>query len=311
MHRRRWAFLPLLLALMACGPIPGPTPAVSSTPFASPTPATGATVLMRLDACPVTCLDPRRVQYWSDGTVIRFDPGEGRFLVRRLGEAGLARVTARIGLDGDLLVRELRADPVLLPGRTAPPYTGLDTYTFYPPSPSGAFLRISTVRAGSLDPALWRSTPEIDRLTALGDALLDPDALAQGGWSDPAWLAYDPPERMVYVIARDSVAPFSSPDVGSRSGPLGQDLVSFGITAPSPLDAWPITRCTRLTRRALDDLLATLPAPAFPGGVPISPLVRVSLGDATRSRELVVMVLVPLPDELARDCSDPALGYVW
>jgi len=302
------AVLLVALVLAACNPAPSPSP----SPATSIAPASGATVLIRMDACTkAACLDPRRIQYWTDGTVIRLDPEQGRLVARRLTPAGLARVSARLSEDADLLGAELRADPVLQPGRTAPPYTGEDTYAFYPPAPAGVFLRISTVLASTLDRTVWQSTPRIDRLSALGAALLDPEALAQGGWSDPAWLPYDPPSRFVFVAARQGVPPSTEPDIGADDVQLGRGLFEFGVSAPSPLNAWPITRCARLTRAGADDLLAALPASAVPTAGRTAPLIRMSLGDATRSRELMVTILVPLPDELGLDCTDALLGYVW
>ena len=118
MTRGRWALVLLVLVLAACGPTPiASPPAVTSPPaVASPGPVAGATVLIRLDACPLSCVDPRRIQYWSDGTVIRLDAGAERLVVRRLTKTGLATVTARIERDRDLLVTEMRADAVLVPG---------------------------------------------------------------------------------------------------------------------------------------------------------------------------------------------------
>jgi hypothetical protein len=299
----RAALLPAVLLLSACGTAPSPSP--------STVPASGATVLLRMDACRKTCTDPRRIQYWSDGTVIRVDPASGACVVRRLAPAGLASLRARLARDADLLARELRADPVLAPGATQPPYTGDSTYTFWPPTQPGVFLRVSTVVLADLDRSLWRPTPEIERLSALGDALLDPEAVGGGAWLDPAWESYDPPIRLVYVIARPSAAPFTLPDIGALNAPLGRDLASFGVDAPSPLSAWQFTRCARLPLDRLAMLLDSLPASAFPAGALASPFIRVALGDATRSRELMLMIVRPLPDESRLACTDSALGYVW
>jgi hypothetical protein len=297
------ALLPAAVLLGACGPAPTPSP--------STVPASGATVLIRMDACPKTCTDPRRIQYWSDGTVIRVDPASGAFVVRRLAPAGLASLRARLAQDADLLARELRADPVLVAGATQPPYTGDSTYTFWPPTKPGVFLRVSTVVLADLDRLVWRPTPQIERLSALGDALLDPDVVGGGAWLDPDWATYDPTMRLVYVIARPSAAPFTSPDIGALNAPLGRDLDSFGVSAPSSLSAWQFTRCARLPLDRLAILLDSLPASAFQAGALAGPFVQVALGDATRSRELRLTIVRPLPDESRLACTDSGFGYVW
>lgn len=303
-QRQTWSALLLICAVLAaCAP--------ASTPTLSSSPSVRTTVLVRVDHCAKVCVDSRRIQYWSDGMVIRLSADGRQFERRQLTASGADRVLRRLQQDVDLLAGEFWADPVLLPGRERPPYTGIDTYSFYRPAVDGGLIRTASVNAATLDLSTWASTPQMDRLSALGLALLDPEALAGDGWSDPSWTAYDPPARMVFVATRPSAAPFSTPDIGAANVPLGRDLLSFGIEAVSPLNAWQYTRCALLDRTEADQLLAGLPTSAFPLADRLVPLQRVMLGDATRDRELMVMVLIPLPDELTRTCSDPWLGYVW
>jgi hypothetical protein len=218
-------------------------------------------------------------------------------------------VRDRTARDSDLLAAELRADPVLAPGATEPPYSGFSTYTLYP-DPGGPFRRISTIDPQTLRGTVWRPTPTMERLAALATDLLDVERLAAGAWVDPAWMPWEPDVRFLFLAARASGQPWPTPDVATGS-PLDGDLALLADSVPSPLNAWPETRCARMTTSAGEALLGTLPPGTVPSAANRPAFVRVLLGDAARGRALMVMFVTPMPDEVAGGCSAPTLAWVW
>jgi hypothetical protein len=300
----------MLLAITACGPVL-PSPSVVSPPPASAAgslPAPESRVILRVDACPVGCDDPRGIEFLADGRVVRRE-GDGRLLVRQLSADGLSSVRERIARDGSLLGAELRADPTLAPGATVPPYTGFSTYTFYPTA-GGPFLRISTVDPASLAGTVWRPTATMERLASLARDLLDVEGLAGGEWLDPAWTAWEPGMRYLFLAARAAGLPLPTPDVGA-GGPLDGDLALLADEVPSPLDAWPETRCRQLSTADAETLLGTLPVGTIPPAAARPAYLRLLLGDAARERVIMLIVVTPFADEAVGGCSAPTLAWVW
>ena len=270
----------------------------------SPSRAAAADLLVRLDVCADVCVDPRREEYLADGRVIHLDLQTGRLVERRLSPSGLARVTARLATAAGLLAHDLSVDPVPVPGKT-PPGHGATGYTFIAPTAGGGRATVRTVTARSLDSGYWQPDPRIDRLTALGDALLEPETLAGAdGWADPGWTRFFPTKVAVFVHVRDGVAPFSSPDLGATGWPFGGDPRTFGEPFASPLDAWPIARCAVLNAAAADAAAARLPEGALaPWGY--TDFWRAGTAAwAQRGLELQVSLRSVLPDQDSLPCGD-------
>ena len=271
-------------------------------PSTSPMPAG---LIVRLDVCADVCIDPRRDEYLDDGRVIHLDLATGRLMERRLSPAGLARVEARVAEDADLLDADRSVDPVPLQGKE-PPGHGAISYTFLTPIPAGGNARVRTVTSGSLDPGYWTPDRRIDRLTALGDALLAPEAVAgPDGWADAAWALYRPDKVAVFVHAREGTAPFSSPGFGPAGWPGVGDPRAFAEPFASPLDAWPIARCATLDRDAATTAVAALPAVLDPAD-PDAFWREGAFGWESGRSEILVVVRTLLPDEEAVPC-----GGLW
>jgi hypothetical protein len=278
-------------------PTPTRTPSVVAP---SPTPAG---LIVRLDVCADVCIDPRRDEYLDDGRVVHLDLTAGRLMERRLSPAGLARVEARVAADADLLGADLTVDPVPLPGKE-PPGHGAISYTFYAPADAGGRATVRTVTPGSLDAGYWTPDPRIDRLTALGDALLDPEALAgPDGWAEAAWAPYGAAKTAVFVHAREGIAPFSSPDLGANGWPGGGDPRAFGEPFASPLDAWPLARCAVVDAAEAAGAVAALPGPLDPSD-PDAFWREGTFGWEAGGLEVLVVVRTLLPDEETLPCED-------
>jgi hypothetical protein len=122
---------------------------------------------------------------------------------------------------------------------------------------------VRTVLSDSLDPGYFVPDERIDRLTALGDALLEPQTLAGAdGWADPAWTQYMPRKTVAHLFVHEGVAPFSSPDVGPSGWPFGDDPRTFGQPFASTEPWWPVARCAVLDATAANEAVAALPAGA-------------------------------------------------
>jgi hypothetical protein len=285
----------------AAPPTPAPTPAATSSSTPAPL---AADIIVRLDVCADVCVDPRREEYLADGRVIHLDLDTHDLLERRLSPAGLARVRFRVAADADLLARDLRVEPVPVAGRE-PPGHGATGYTFIAPAATGGRATVRTLTADSLDEGYWQPDPRIDRLTALGDALLDPDALAGAdGWADPAWSPYAPAKTAVFVHVRDGIAPFSSPDVGATGWPFGADPRTFGAAFASTMDAWPIARCALMDTAAADAAAAALPSGSLGEAGRRALLRDGTMAWADRGLELEVLLRPLLPDQEAMACGD-------
>ena len=226
---------------------------------------------------------------------------------RGLSPAGLARVQARVAEDAGLLARDLSVDPVPVPGKTASGH-GAIGYTFIAPTEAGGRATVRTLTAPSLDAGYWQPDPRIDRLTALGDALLDPEALAgPDGWADREWSVHVPAKTAVFVHVRDGVAPFSSPDVAGTGWPLGDDPRTFGEPFASTMDAWPIARCAVLDAAAASTAAASLPA----GALDRDPAALLRMGTmawAERALEMEIVFRPLLPDQESQPCGDLWIG---
>jgi hypothetical protein len=252
----------------------------------------------------------RRVEYLADGRVIRQDLETWRLQERRLAPAGLSRVEARVAEDADLLARDLEVDPVRVPGKDWPAH-GVGTYRFITQGDAGGRVTVSTATGGSLDPGYFVPDERIDRLTALGDALLEPETLAGAdGWADPAWSQYVPQKVVVHIFARDGVAPFSSPDVGATDWPFGDDPRTFGEPFVASQSGSPVARCAVLDSTAANDAAAALPA----GSLSRDPTVfwrEGTMAWAERGLELEVSLWALLPDQdrEAQPCGD--LWLAW
>ena len=283
---------------------PAPTPMAAGSPSATPSPVATGDLLVRLDVCADVCIDPRREEYLADGRVIHLEPQSGQLVERRLSPAGLALVRSRLIADADLLGRDLNVFPEPVPGKT-PPGHGVESFAFLVPGEADGRVTVRTVTAPSLDPGYWQTDPRIDRLTALGDALLDPEKLAgSDGWADAAWTAYEPSKTAVFVHVRDGAAPFSSPDLGAAGWPLGDDPRTLGEPFASTMDAWPIARCA-----VMDAATASEAAVALPAGVldPQDPAAFWRMGTmawAERGLELDVAFRTLLPDQESQSCAD-------
>ena len=288
------------------------TPSATSAPTSTPTPVPSSSpetaLLIRLDVCADTCVDPRRVEYLADGRVVRLDLETGRLVERTLSPAGLARVRARVAEDATLLGRDLDVFPEPVPGKT-PPGHGVISYAFIAPTAAGGRATIRTVTAPSLDAGYWVPDPRIDRLTALGDGLLDPEKLAgSDGWAGAYWTAYEPARTAVFVHVRDGAAPFSSPDLGATGWPFGADPRTFGEPFASTMDAWPIARCALMDTADARAAAAALPAGALGPEDPASLLRMGTMAWAAKGLELDVTLRVPLPDDAGTPCGDLWIG---
>jgi hypothetical protein len=282
-------------------PTPAPSPSSSAAPSSSPAPSG---LLVRLDVCADVCVDPRQAEYLGDGRVIAAGRDGATFLVRRLSADGLARVRDLLASHADLLAADLSVDAVPMPGKD-PPAHGVISYTLIAPTTAGGRATVRTFTSGSLETDLWVPDERRDRLSALGDALLDPETLAgAGGWVDAAWSSYAPERTAVFVHAREGAEPFSSPDLGPDGWPGGSDPTQFGAAFASPLDAWPISRCAVMPAADAAELAAGLPAGALSPEDASAAWREGTIGWADDGLELMVLFRALLPDEEALPCGD-------
>lgn len=237
-HRLPALFL-ACLALVACGPAKIPVSAGGGSP-ADGTPK----LLIRLDEDN----DERGVgqhvaDYLTDGSVIRlnaagltclFGPSCGQLESNTLTPAGVATMQGLLDDNADLLGQPgtfaLRPKP-----NVGSPLRADIEYTFVIERADGSRYTVSAPSLRSRNADKWGSTPDIDRLNALAEAMIDPvTVVGSDGLSDRVWK--EDPSTMVAVFVRFSeVSPFIAeehmvPDIKSTGWPFEGEADSFGTS---------------------------------------------------------------------------------
>ena len=259
--RRAAALLLVSLALSACVAAPGATVRPAGDPPAAPR------LLVRLDlgtggypGFP----DGHVADYLTDGTVIR--KHAGLLESDRLTEAGLATVISTLASAADLLAKPLRIEPrsTIIPAdatHNMPELVVEPANAFVLERPDGTRYVITAPnrprKAGDPSP-----DPTIEGLTALADALRDPEALVGSGGLTGPWEPYQPARMGVFLILdslddpqiiNDAVIPHIGPTDWTFTNPP----LSFGTVFKGPGD-FITRRCALLPSQEVAAALAHL-----------------------------------------------------
>ena len=233
-----------------------PTATASPTPVQSAASSEGDVLLSFTQACDVTppVLLPVTT-ILEDGRVIWQNnaPDGFQWVVRRLSEAGLASVRARIAGTG-LLDRDAEYTPQLREGLSEGPPHGLCFFTFDHRDGSADATVGSVMWFGDEEEAAYfEPAPERRELDAFAQQLRDPEAwLSPTDWDDPAWEPHVPGSFLVLA------APVT---FGEPSGPaLEQVAWPFDLPPSTYGDqvgfAEPRPRCAMAPRDAVERLVA-------------------------------------------------------
>ncbi|HEX7473018.1 MAG TPA: hypothetical protein VF323_08030 [Candidatus Limnocylindrales bacterium] len=238
--RRVAALLLVSLALAACAAAPGPTAPPGSDPTAA------ARLLVRLDGGAGAYPGSPAIHvadYLTDGTVIRKHAGV--LEIDRLTEAGLATVVSTLTAATDLLATPVRIAPrstVLPADSTGNMPMGIveAMNSFVLERPDGTRYTVSAPSrprtAGDPSP-----DPTVEGLTALADALRDPEALVGSGGLAGPWEPYQPAKMGVFLILESLNDPQIIndgvvPHVGPTDWTFANPPLTFGTVFKGPGD---------------------------------------------------------------------------
>lgn len=252
----------ITLVFSACATAPGP----ATTPQASD-PSVAPHLLIRLDlgtggypGFPIGHL----ADYLTDGTVVR--EHAGILESNRLTAAGLATVETTVTAGASLLDQPLRIEPLStiipmsdtnpMPGEVSEPLN-----TFVLERPDGTRYTVSAPSRPHAD------DPTVNGLTALGDALRDPEALVGAGGLTGPWKPYRPAKTGVFLILETLNEPqaFTDgviPHLGQADWPFAGSPLTFGNVFKGPGD-FVTRRCALLPA---DDVLTAFASLSKFGG---------------------------------------------
>lgn len=245
------ALLLISLALSACATArPSLVPAASS---ADPTAAPRLLVRVDLRVGGHPDLPAGHVaDYLTDGTVIR--KHAGILESNRLTEAGLAAVNATLGAAAEMLATPLRIEPraTIIPmdaTNPMPGYVSEPLNTFVLERPDGTRYVVSAPsrphEAGDPSP-----DPTVEGLTALADALRDPEALVGSGGLAGPWETYRPAKVAVFVTLEPAFGQILTDGVIPRLSPADWLFKStpdrFGVVFTEPGSTIITRRCALL-----------------------------------------------------------------
>ena len=256
------ALLLITLVVSGCATAPGP----ATTPQDSG-PSVPPHLLIRLDlgtggypGFPIGHL----ADYLTDGTVVR--EHAGILESNRLTDAGLATVKATVNEAADLLNRPLRIEPLstIIPmssTNTMPREVSEPLNTFVLERPDGTRYAVSGPSRPHAD------DPTVERLTSLGDALRDPEALVGAGGLTGPWKPYQPAKTGVFLILESLNDPqiFTDgvmPHLSQADWPFTGSPLTFGDVFKGPGDH--VTR--RCALLPADDVLTAFASLSKFGG---------------------------------------------
>ncbi len=230
------ALLLVTLVVSACATAPGP-----ATTHQASDPSVAPQLLIRLDlgtdgypGFPFGHL----ADYLTDGTVVR--EHAGILESNRLTEAGLATVKATITAGAGLLDQPLRIEPLstIIPVSDTNPMPGMVSEplnTFVLERPDGTRYTVSAPSRSQAD------DPIVNGLTALGDALRDPEALVGADGLTGPWKPYQPAKTGVFLILEtvndpQVVTDGVIPHLGQADWPFAGSPLTFGNVFKGPGD---------------------------------------------------------------------------